>query len=152
MIIIWGSGGDVVRLGEAGSRECPACRQDCPFSLVLRYSYGHLYYLFGMVTKGQFLVVCENCGNGWEVPADEVTDAKVLAKNAIPFMRRWGCLVLLVLGIVGFTLLMFVISGGERKFQQQPQQRRKVRADKPALARIENHFFSTAYSVLNPRR
>jgi hypothetical protein len=121
-MIVWGSGGDVVRIQHAGDRECRACQQVCSFRLVLRYEFFHVYGLFGRVTNRNFLIVCERCRNAWPIPDDEVPDAELLYRKAVPFSRRWGCLIFLILLLVGAPILMgFFVWDVERSRQEREQ-------------------------------
>ena len=105
MIFTWGSGTDLVWLREAGVHECKACLRDCHFDLVLRYDFVHVYSLFWLITKRQLLRLCNRCDNTWKVTTDEVADAKQLLKTPLPFLRRWGCLVFLLLVVAVFAII-----------------------------------------------
>jgi len=98
-MIIFGQISEHLRLGPTNSRACPACRQEQPFSLLLEYDYAHLYYLFGFVTRRRFRVACDRCGNVWKASEKEIAEARPLARGAVPFLHRWGCLVFIVLVI-----------------------------------------------------
>jgi hypothetical protein len=115
MFIFWGSGVDQVQLGEAGTRPCRACRQGRPFLLLLEYGYLHLYEVFGLVTWRRFLLVCQHCGNSWKAEPDEVPDAKHLARTTIPFFRRWGCLIFLLLAVIGFAIFAALLEWNYRR-------------------------------------
>ena len=56
--------------------------------------------------------VCECCGNAWTVRADEIPDAKELLRTSVPYFRRWGCLifVLLVLAAIASSLGILILS------------------------------------------
>ena len=113
---VWVGGGFArVPIGEYGTRACPACRQDCAFTLILEYCYIHLYFIFGMVTRRKFLEVCKCCGNAWPVPRGEIPSMRLVERKLVPFMRRWGLLILLLLIIAGLGaligLLFLVVHG-----------------------------------------
>ena len=97
-MIIWGKGGDLINLGLIEVRGCPVCKGEFPFYLMLSYQYNHLYWIFGYVSKKEYMAVCANCKNGVVLDAPEVESH--LAKVPIPFMRRYGCLVLIILFII----------------------------------------------------
>lgn len=127
-MLLWGTGSELVWVGDAGARSCPACQQVCPFRLVLRYGYIHLYFHFGMVTHREFLVVCERCENSFAIGRDEIPDAKLLERDLVPFLHRWGCVVfplacfaawLLVCGLV-LSFLWFT-DGFTSREQRPPE-------------------------------
>lgn len=128
-MIFWGSGSEVLRIRDAGSRECPVCRKVCPFWINLRYEYLHVYYLFGIATKRVFLLVCERCGNAWQAPAEEIADGKSVARKAIPFLHRWGCLIFLLSALSAATVFFGIVlwraeqAHQQRQEQQLPQKR-----------------------------
>ena len=99
-MIIWGSGGGEIDLGQVEIRPCATCEKERPFKLFLFYRYAHLYYL-RWVTSKKYHLACDVCRRGWELEAAEV-EAK-LEKNPIPFMTRFGWTFL-----VGFIALMAV--------------------------------------------
>ncbi len=87
-MIIWGSRGKSIDLGETGEKQCPTCEKVRKYRHVLQYRYGHLYYIFGFVTHEQHAEVCEVCSRGSVIPKAEAK-AK-LQKNPIPFIHRLG--------------------------------------------------------------
>ena len=104
-MIIWGSGGGGVDLGEGETRPCPTCEKDRPFKVILQYKYAHLYYL-RWVTEKKYHLACDVCHRGWELKAEDV-EAK-LEKNPIPFMTRYGWAFLV--GIVGVFVLFATLA------------------------------------------
>lgn len=103
-MIIWGSGGDNVDLGEVDTRHCETCGQDRPFHVMLHYEYWGLYYIFNLVSSKEYMLVCEVCQRGWQLDGKEIES--MVESNPIPFMRRFGCLILVVL----FVLLLATAS------------------------------------------
>ncbi len=95
-MIFWGSGREIVHLGWLPPAHC--CNTERPFSFVLQYDFGHLYFLFGYVKHREYLRICDCCGQTQllETAAVEYD----LGHVPIPFMRRFGCLVLIVLVFV----------------------------------------------------
>lgn len=106
-MIIWGSGGNVVNLGQVEPRRCETCERDRPFNLILRYRYAHLYYLFGWVTEKKYLFLCDICSRGWEL--DDKKIEATLQKVPIPFLHRFGGLA--GLAVVACVILFVVIAG-----------------------------------------
>ncbi|AKO05729.1 hypothetical protein ACU16_18065 [Xanthomonas oryzae pv. oryzicola] len=109
MMIIWGSGGDVLALGAADSAPCDQCAQQRSFRHVLRYRYAHLWYLFSWVTKKQSLRVCDGCNH--TTALDTKTSEAGRGKPPIPAYRRFGGPVLLGL------IAVLVIFGTYRSSQ-----------------------------------
>lgn len=107
-MIIWGSGGDVVNLGQVETRRCEICERDRPFSLMLRYRYAHLYYVFSWITEKKYLFLCSICSRGWELDSKKI-EAN-LGKMPIPFVRRYGALV--GLAAVACVILIMAMTGG----------------------------------------
>ena len=104
-MIVWGSGGDIVEVQSEGKQECPNCECKRRFSLLLRYEYTHVYFIFAFVTSRQYFVTCDVCNQGYKVKRKDV-EAE-LERIPIPFMRRFGCLVGL-----GTILCFFILSFG----------------------------------------
>lgn len=100
-MIIWGSRGGVVDLGPVGARNCLTCEKERNYRLTLQYRYGHLYYIFGFVTKKQYICACEVCKRGNLVDAKEVEPK--LTKNPIPFIHRLGWTILVGLIAASFA-------------------------------------------------
>lgn len=118
-MIIWGSRGDVINLGQGGTQHCEVCERERPFHYLLQYRYFHLYWVFGMVTQKQYLLLCDICNRGWKLNSGEVE--KRLGKALpIPFMQRFGLLTLgagfgalMVLGGTGiYGLVLMALVGG----------------------------------------
>jgi len=106
-MIIWGSGGDVVNLGQVETRRCDTCERDRPVNLILRYRYAHLYYLFGWVTEKKYLFLCDICSRGWKLDGKKI-EAN-LQRVPIPFLRRFGAFA--GLAVAACVILFAVIAG-----------------------------------------
>src|SRR5437870_8562863 len=92
-MIVWGWGGDVLKVGVLGTRRCETCEKDRPFNAMLRYRYWGLYWVFNFVTKKQYVLACDVCGRGWEVEASKIE--RHFKSVPIPFTRRYGFLTLI---------------------------------------------------------
>lgn len=105
-MFIWGTESDTVDLGPAGKDYCPNCEKERPFSYVLQYSWNHAYYIFGYVNKRQFSCLCDVCSRGRKMKKSEVEED--ISDVPIPFMRRFGCLVFLLLvgGLIVISILL----------------------------------------------
>lgn len=105
-MIIWGSGGHDIDLGQVETTRCSICEKDRPFKLHLQYRYAHLYYIFSWITEKKYLLLCDVCSRGWKLNTKEVE--ATFKKHPIPFMKRFGWLFLvgplfaiLLIGILG---------------------------------------------------
>jgi hypothetical protein len=90
MIISWGK--DFSTLGTVGQIDCPVCRCPRPEIAVVQYDYSGILWLFNVVWKKRFLRVCAECKRGHEV--ERASLGALAEKDNIPFMRKYGVLVL----------------------------------------------------------
>lgn len=121
-MLIWGSGGDVVQLGNAGEAHCQICEKDRPFKNILSYRYAHLWYLFSWVTEKTYATVCDVCGRGTRHDSKQFEEK--LGKSPIPFYRRFGGLFLL--GLIAVAVVFGIVASNqsnarETKLIAQPQ-------------------------------
>ncbi|RIK77578.1 MAG: hypothetical protein DCC68_16995 [Planctomycetota bacterium] len=107
-MIIFGSGGDNVVVGQLSNQPCEFCGDERPFSVLLNYRYFGFYWVFNCVTERNYWAVCDACQRGMEL--DEPDLISRLPPAPIPFMRRWG---LLVLGIAFAALVLFAALNGD---------------------------------------
>ncbi|MBO9686171.1 MAG: hypothetical protein J7598_06140 [Mitsuaria chitosanitabida] len=99
-MLIWGSKGAVADLGVQAHHHCQTCERERPFKLALQYKIHHLYHVFQWVSSKKYLLVCDVCQRGAELPAKEVEPK--LTKNPIPATQRFGWLgLVLVIGALG---------------------------------------------------
>jgi hypothetical protein len=150
MIFFYGSGeGDAV-LGSAGEYTCPSCGEMSAFSAVVHYTYYHLYWLFSFVTGRQYRAVCGNCGA--TTPIDPATTRERFPKDAIPFIRRRGWM--LVLAAVGALVVYFGVAGHfenqaraerERAYLASPRKNDVYLAN---LAKVDGSGFPTDKGAL----
>jgi hypothetical protein len=101
-MIIFGTRGDVRELGDIGVRPCPVCQAERFFKNVIAYRYFHIWFLFGMVTSQKFLEMCTICRRGREIASENARN--LVSGSPIPFMRRFGLLILVVV-VVGIIAL-----------------------------------------------
>lgn len=104
-MIIWGSRGESIDLGQVELRECKTCEKVRPFKLYLQYRYAHLYYIFKWVTKKKYMIACDVCNHGWELKTKEIE--ATFDKHPIPFMTRFGWTFLV--GFFAIILLMGIL-------------------------------------------
>jgi hypothetical protein len=103
-VIIWGTERKRVPIGKAGKQKCPTCRSLQPCKLAFEYDYSHVYFIFGMVNRRRFLMICKECGTEWKVDTSEVDDAREIELESVPFLHRWGCVVFLVMAFLAVLL------------------------------------------------
>ena len=104
-MIIWGSGGDEINLGEVEKKYCETCERSRTFELQLEYRYWGIYWIFNFLTKKKYWILCEICSRGVEVEKDEVEPT--LDKVSIPFMARYGFFVLALIVVIAVTVTAF---------------------------------------------
>ena len=91
-MIIYGYRGDVLDVADAGVHHCANCGTEQRFRVRLAYRYAHLYFLFGVVIRRRYQMLCSVCQHGWELDTKKVKP--MLPAVPIPFMHRYGLLVL----------------------------------------------------------
>lgn len=101
-MLIFGSRGNVLDLGEVQTHHCPVCERERPFHIVLQYRYWHLWFLFALVTKKVYSMSCNICGRGTQLKPAEAE--QFIGKSPIPFMHRWG--LALLVGVVAVFVLL----------------------------------------------
>jgi hypothetical protein len=92
-------------LAELGSRPCPHCGVWQEFRAHVKYTYIHIYWVFGFVVKRTYFIACDHCDLGTLVRRDEI--GVPLEDDPIPFHHRWGmpALLVTVFGTVAYLLL-----------------------------------------------
>ena len=68
---------------------------DGPSTLVVEYSYFHIFFIFGLVTSKSYMLI-DRYDEAVELDSDDVED--ILEENPIGFMHRFG--LLLLIGII----------------------------------------------------
>ena len=117
--LIWGVGTDFVHLKSIDERDCPSCRKWRRFSYWLRYEYLHIFWFLGAVVYRRYLIACDHCLKGHLVPKSELPtlDAK---GNQIPFLKRWGIYLCLVMIVIGLVITLKVLEDDyQAKLQEQ---------------------------------
>lgn len=114
-MIVYGSGGGTSVVGEAGTHECPVCKQTSTFSAVCNYRYWHIYWLCSIVTGKDYFIACDNCQNA--TPVDKATIKAQYPKDNIPLIRKWGWLpfAALLVFILGVGISSSMESSANRK-------------------------------------
>jgi len=90
------AGSAEVELGPVHPQDCEVCGREQPFRLVLTYRYERLFGVFGNVRGRSYLLICDVCGTAWGVPAAAALKLARLRRDPIPFLHRFGCLLLFV--------------------------------------------------------
>jgi len=106
MFLQWGNGQDDVRAGEMGWDYCPRCEDETPTSLLVRYHFGYVYFVFSCITRFEYFLKCDICGYASAI--DAAVAKPHVERLDIPFMRRYGCLMGLGLMVLGFTCLILI--------------------------------------------
>ncbi len=134
--LVWGTRPKAIDLGPAGTDGCPACGVQRPFRWRLTYRLNHAYYVFGFVTRKEYLRLCEVCGRGEPYPAASLEPS--LGKSPIPWMERYGCLAALG-GVAGLILLAAGLQLAGPRPRNVPRLVEAVgRGDAAALARLRS--------------
>lgn len=121
-MLIWGSGGKTVELGNETIADCPTCEKPRKFRDVLTYRYAHIWYLFRWVTKRAYHKSCEICGRGNQY--DTKAYESQHGKGAVPAFYRFGLWALL--GLAAAFIAFVVVVGTqsdkrEAELLKQPQ-------------------------------
>ena len=87
-MIIWGSSGSQIDLGVIEEQDCEVCGENRSFRLNVVYRCFYLYYIFKCVTEKTYGMVCEVCGNRWELDSRAVEQS--LIRSPIPAKDRYG--------------------------------------------------------------
>jgi hypothetical protein len=108
---------------DAYELDCDNCRDVCPHSVLVHYSYTNFYAVFGISSNYQYFVVCDQCDTACKVKKERIRE--FLPRLRIPFMRRWGLLVgvAIVFGIGALFLLVteYGLNNGNRRAPQRGQ-------------------------------
>jgi hypothetical protein len=104
-VILSGVGGDVVTVRPEGVHHCAICEQNQHFSLVLRYEYFHIYYLFALTISRHYYFTCDVCQHGDEA-LDRRDIERSLKRIPIPFLHRYGWLVCTLTSIFAFAIMV----------------------------------------------
>lgn len=99
-MIVWGSNGESLDLGKINEAQCSSCEKKKAYHLVYTYRWWYLYWIFGVITKSQYELVCEGCNKGKKLSKEEGRAFNRELK--IPFQRRYGLLSLFVV-IIGIA-------------------------------------------------
>ena len=92
MILIFGSMAKLAFFGEPETRQCTKCGQPREFKMAIKYTWAHLYYIFGFASKSdEYWLACTVCKHGWRIEAEKAKP--FIQKNPIPFLYRWGLLI-----------------------------------------------------------
>jgi hypothetical protein len=105
-MIIFGSQSKAAVVANADEQFCKYCSGPRPFSVYLRYTVRHLYYLLRFVTGKTYTMACATCGEG------ETIDAKqfeaTLEKSPISWFDRFGWTI--AVGLLAFGVLAIILS------------------------------------------
>jgi hypothetical protein len=66
--------------------------------------------VFGNVRGRSYLLVCDTCGTPWRIPPAAAYELGRLACDPIPFLHRYGCLLLFLALLVAAVVSWMVES------------------------------------------
>lgn len=100
--LIFGTSGDSVDLGPVDPEDFDVLDLDEPCHLILEYSYFHIFFIFGLVYSKTYILM-DRYDDAVELDSGDVEE--ILEEVPIPFMERFGLLILIAIGIVAGVLL-----------------------------------------------
>jgi len=103
-MIVWGSNGNQITLGNLGERDCEVCEKKRDFFLTLTYRYGHLFWIPMFSWDTNYMMHCGICNYGAELDNKEVEGN--LRANPKPWLHRLGWLI-----PVGAVIVLFIWGG-----------------------------------------
>lgn len=68
--------------------KCYFCNKKAPRTLILEYTYRHLFYEIGSVIRIQYSAECSNCKKNIWLETEKVKNC--IGKHPIPFFRKHG--------------------------------------------------------------
>lgn len=120
-MLIWGSSGKMVPVGDDGTAYCDVCKEKRNFTSFVSYKLRHIWYLVRWSTGLQYHRRCGICHNMFDIAAPTATDAlsgqAVVAKSPIPFFDRWGWAI--AIGAIAAFLGFAVIGSNQDKAEEQ---------------------------------
>jgi len=106
-MFIWGSGHKTIRIPIHNAPPCGTCGGDTLRSISFDYDYSHIFWLFKGIKNKAVSASCETCGTVVRLEAEHEKDiVRTLGKNPIPFMDRYGAVVLLLLVAAWITFAL----------------------------------------------
>lgn len=81
-------------MGPVHPQDCEVCQCEQPFRLVLSYRYERVWKVFGNLRGRSYVLVCDVCKTAYRVPRDTALRLAKLDREPIPFLHRYGCLLL----------------------------------------------------------
>jgi hypothetical protein len=105
MLVFWGFRGKVLEVGAQPVQGCQVCQAATPHRLTLTYQYAHLCFVFRVVNRKAYWLVCAGCEKGWRV--DTARAEAALGRDPIPRFDRWGGAYFLA----AFLVLLAVVLG-----------------------------------------
>ncbi len=97
-------------LGPVHPQDCEVCQREQPFHLHLSYRYERLWLVFGNLRGRSYLLVCDVCKTAYRVPPKVALRLAKLDREPIPFLHRYGCL-LLWLAILAVAAVGVLLEG-----------------------------------------
>lgn len=104
-MLIYGAQTKSAVVAHADERYCKYCSGQRPFSVYLRYTVRHLYYLLRIVTGKTYTMACATCGEGEKIDAKQFEST--LERSPISWFDRFGWTI--AVGIVAVLIGAAVI-------------------------------------------
>ena len=106
-MFIWGKGHNTINVPINIAPPCASCNKVGHLVVRINYDFDHIFWVFKGIKNKVVSVGCERCAA--DLVVDKTTQAELFAampKNPIPFMDRYGSLVLIgiILAWVSFVL------------------------------------------------
>lgn len=110
-MFIWGSGHKRVTRDTSEIGVCSACGRTDNLSVAVDYDYSHIYWIFKSVKNVRARLACRQCGQANETGATKDELFSKIGGNPIPFMDRFGGVVLATLVAAGFGTAYLLEAG-----------------------------------------
>ena len=108
-MFIFGSGHKTIRIPINNVPPCGTCRRDSQRVIAIDYDYSHIFWLFKGLKNKVVVGRCEACGTSVALDKSHEKDVyRALGRNPIPFMDRYGALVLIAI-VAAWVAFVFAI-------------------------------------------
>ncbi len=95
-MILYGTKAVMQDLGPVHPQDCEKCGSEQPFRIELKYVFDHIWFVFGNVRGKTYFLVCDMCQTPYRIGKSDALKLTRLKTEPIPFLRRFGCLMLFV--------------------------------------------------------
>lgn len=105
-MIIWGWKTEYIDTGFTKHHTCSKCGLEQDFNVLLKYKYGHLFFIFGWLKEKEYIMKCSSCSNIIQLDSNAL--GIQTANDPIPFMKKKGWIFIFAY-LIG--ILALVITG-----------------------------------------